>query len=960
MRTQDFFALLLPSQGLRAIGVLSPGGMIHRWFQSFTEMADYALLPRSPEVAVYHACASFGAERRTAQNAVGARSFWLDMDVGETKPYATVKQAGAALHDFCAAIGAPLPFLVFSGNGLHAYWVMERPLRAATWIEYAGKIKSLCVQHGLQADPTRTGDIASILRPVGTRNNKNGKEVRAITEGVDLLDSVQFRAIIDAAYIPTDTTVKVYSAPSANRALGVNAAFGQMLPETPKYAGQVAKQCAQMRWIRDNQQEVDEPLWYAALGVLAHCVEPDQAAVEWSEQYAGYSESETLRKLEQASKASGPTTCEKFRSLRPDGCAGCSQAVRSPIILGQLEPQVLLREATVQAESEYPFVVPVGMPEKYVRFGDGAIGYINDDGPQRIASCEVIPVALEYLPTDLGRSYTVKIMIRVPRDGWHAVFVPMSTLGELSALRSVLYGAGVAELKDTAMSKYLGEYVAALQKSLDSTAQAAHLGWQPPVDLTDANSERPFVVGTQSYTSVGNTPVVYSKGAKEYAEHFRAVGSLENWKKTVAPMGESFPHAFGVLLGFMAPLMRLSGYSGATVVFVGPAGAGKTTILSVISSIYGVPEEIMFKEASTLNSLMALIQMHNALPVTIDEIGLMSPQKLSDVLMGVSSGSGKHRLNGRSELIHSGARWSTICIASANQTITTKLDLVEKDSNARRARLLEVHLRPSALVADGRMGEVALGVQKEFGTAGIPWVEYIVNHVPQLEEAIRASSKWIRKELQIEGNADLEGQSRFWIALVAMANVVMTATEKLGLFKVQDPEGLRQWMNNTVLAALGEAQESQINPQSVLSQYVTDRASQHVALQETKGEGRTRWTINGLNVGANGIVIRSENHGTGVISHTRRLIISEADFYKWCGERQYDSGNIRRQLLEKNALLRRTNYNMMSGVANPIALPQVPTTVWSIDTTVQGLRMTAAIAEIATSAASPEAVNGSD
>ncbi len=948
MRTQDFFALVLPSQGLRAIGVLSPNGMSHRWFQSFTEMADYALLPRSPEIAVYHACASFISERRTAANAAGARSFWIDLDVGEKKPYATAKQAGAALLDFCASISIPVPFLVFSGNGLHAYWIMERPLSAVAWVNYAEKLKALCAQHGLRADPTRTADIASILRPVGTHNNKNGKEVRTVSDSFELLDSKHFRALIDTAYIPTDTTPKVYSAPSANRATGVNAAFGQIIPETAKYAAQIATKCNQMAWIRDNQQEVNEPLWYAALGVLAHCTASEAAAVEWSDQYHGYDEGDTLRKMEQAANASGPTTCDKFKSLNPDACAGCTQAVRSPIMLGQLEPQVILRQETAKAESEYPFTVPVPMPAKYVRFQDGAIGYMNDDGPQRIASCEVIPVAMEHMPSDTGRTYTVKLMIKVPRDGWHAVYAPMATLGEGSTLRAVLHGAGVSELMDGQMKKYLGEYITALQKSLESTTQAAHFGWQPSVDPSDATAERPFVLGTQAHTLAGPVPVVYSKGAKEYAENFRACGTLDAWRKLIFPLGESFPHAFGVLLGFMAPLMRLSGYSGATVVFVGKAGAGKTTILSAIASIYGAPEETMFKESSTLNSIMALTQMHNALPVTIDEIGLMPPQKLTDVLMGISSGSGKHRLNGRSELIHSGAHWSTICIGSANQTITTKLDIVEKDSNARRARLLEVHLKPSFLVENGSMERAALGVKKEFGTAGPVWVDYLVNHVGQLEASIQAASGWLKKELCLEGNAELLGQARFWIAIVAMANVVMAATEKLGLFHVPDPEGLRGWMNNTVIAAMGEAQEAQINPQTVLSQYVTDRANQHVALQEAKGEGHTRWTINGINIGANGVVIRTENYGTGVVAHTRRLIIVEADFQKWCAERQYDSGNIRRQLMDKNALQRRPNYNMMSGVANPLPLPQVPTTVWSIDTTLQGLRMSAGFTDVAT------------
>lgn len=137
---------------------------------------------------VYFACAEFETTTsRKADNALGAWGYWFDIDCGEAKAakgagYTSKKEAYAALINFIKQTNFPTPdFIVDSGNGLHVYFCSEDFITVGEWKIGAGKLKGLAKHYGLLADPTRTADIASVLRFPNTRNYKdptNPKEVK--------------------------------------------------------------------------------------------------------------------------------------------------------------------------------------------------------------------------------------------------------------------------------------------------------------------------------------------------------------------------------------------------------------------------------------------------------------------------------------------------------------------------------------------------------------------------------------------------------------------------------------------------------------------------------------------------------------------------------------------------------------------------------------------------------------
>ncbi len=152
-------------------------------------------------VDVYFALARFDTpDSRTADNAIGASEFHLDIDCGSDKAakgagYKTKKEASSALTEFCNKAGLlPPTHIVDSGNGLHVYWALDRELPKDEWQRMARKLKELTTRHGLLADPTRTADIASVLRMPGTMNWKdpsNPKPVRLmLSRGVMSADAM--------------------------------------------------------------------------------------------------------------------------------------------------------------------------------------------------------------------------------------------------------------------------------------------------------------------------------------------------------------------------------------------------------------------------------------------------------------------------------------------------------------------------------------------------------------------------------------------------------------------------------------------------------------------------------------------------------------------------------------------------------------------------------------------------
>jgi hypothetical protein len=163
---------------------------------------------------VYFAIAEYASPaNRTSNNAVCISTFIVDIDLDKTgagKGYATREEALAEFDEFCAKNNLPKSSqIVGSGSGLHVYLICRDTIEREKWQSYAAKLKASMKSAGFRADPSRTADIASVLRVPGTLNYKYSppRPVETISSSDELIELEAMLDAIDAAEVTTPVIV---------------------------------------------------------------------------------------------------------------------------------------------------------------------------------------------------------------------------------------------------------------------------------------------------------------------------------------------------------------------------------------------------------------------------------------------------------------------------------------------------------------------------------------------------------------------------------------------------------------------------------------------------------------------------------------------------------------------------------------------------------------------------------
>jgi hypothetical protein len=212
---------------------------------------------------------------------------------------------------------------------IYAFWVYVSELDPATWKLQAEAYTAAVHCHGLIIDPARTADCASILRLPGTYNRKGEPRL------------VKFVAPLVGPYpVGTPQGLLGYAPAVASKTIAARsprlaAAMGNVFETQPRFSEPIANACKQLGRLRDTHGNISEPLWYACLGLLAHCEDGEAFAHYWSSGFDGYTEQETDKKIEQwRRQTDGPPTCEYFH--KHGGAKICEtcrhwQKIKSPI-----------------------------------------------------------------------------------------------------------------------------------------------------------------------------------------------------------------------------------------------------------------------------------------------------------------------------------------------------------------------------------------------------------------------------------------------------------------------------------------------------------------------------------------------------------------------------------------------------------------------------------------------------
>jgi hypothetical protein len=332
--TAEFFSKILPSQGIVVLAEPKKKEGSAQVFWRHTKHTDTKGAAAAADLfdkagrTIYHACSTFKEDLpkkfRTQANAGWQKAFWIDADVeaGNPAKYASKKAALLDIGRVFKAIGLPMPTIVDSGYGLHAYVTLTEDTTTAIWTPLARQFKDRLTALGFKQDPSRTADSASVLRPVGTHNRKKcpARPVRLINEGQDITLE-QF-----AAALGTNVPAPITAMPEEDDDLGGGIEY------PPSSADRIIQFCPTLAHVAALQGNVPEPLWHKMIGVVKHTTEGVLRCHEWSVGHPEYSEYETQQKID--NWATGPSTCASIRQAAENKCDGCTQTCKSPVQLG--------------------------------------------------------------------------------------------------------------------------------------------------------------------------------------------------------------------------------------------------------------------------------------------------------------------------------------------------------------------------------------------------------------------------------------------------------------------------------------------------------------------------------------------------------------------------------------------------------------------------------------------------
>lgn len=148
------------------------------------------------------------------------------------------------------------------------------------------------------------------------------------------------------------------------------------------------------------------------------------------------------------------------------------------------------------------------------------------------------------------------------------------------------------------------------------------------------------------------------------------IGSLDNWRESIARMAKGNPHlAFSISAAFAGPLLELSNTQSFILHMYGDSSKGKTTIIKAACTVTGTD---VAQWRTTDNGLEALLSRYNDAMIPLDEIAQSDALHLGSIVYMLANGSGKTRMNAQAEIRRS-YTWRLIALSNGETSISTRI-----------------------------------------------------------------------------------------------------------------------------------------------------------------------------------------------------------------------------------------------------------------------------------------------
>ena len=919
MDTLSFLQRVLPTEGWYCVASFEGDNPKprHGYFDSVDKLATVVTALNGRGMNTYYSISTFKEKRRLKENVQLTKVLAIDVDCGigkngKPKPFPNASEGAKALVAFVKATGLPMPMMVSSGNGIHVYWIFDEAVAPEQWNPLAHALKAACLKHNFTPDIGVTGDSARILRPVGCVNPFGGKTATFIRDTQDV-SYAQLWTILEpyTAGSPYEPPERKQSTSKLLDALAVKHEYQPANPE------RIISGCQQIKWAVEHQDEVSEPMWYNLIGVAAFCNEPEQVAIEWSKNHPGFDQTATLNKLHHWKQgATGPTTCPKFETERPNGCKGCKfkDKIGSPARLGTQFAEVKSMAALVD-----PLAAEIPVPKPFKRTTDG-MKLVIDDTDVDVCKFDIYPVGYG---RDEGLGYeVVRFMWNRPHVGWTELALRQAHLADGSRdFPNAIADQGIVLFNKNQTGYFqmlLRSYMEELKQRRGLTNLYSSMGWK--------DNYNEFVIGNAVMRRNANGEVtseqinLAASIGRVTEDMYASKGSLQEWVNftNILQTGNLTLHKFLLGFSFGTPLLKISGLKGLILSLYGKTGGGKTLGQYMMQSIWGNPDLLHFGGKFTQNGLFSRLALHGNTPMTVDELTMMNNEEAGDLLYWTSQGRDKARLNRNSEE-RAIKEWATTLTASTNESLHSKLFAHGHATDAQLARLIEFNVHPHPLfIKNTQVGrQIHAFLMSNYGLAG---PEFMKRIMAMGAPAVKGMLEHAIAEFPKKYGVQFSGEDRFIEAGLVLADLGNQLAKEWGLV-LFDYEDATAWAVEEIKGMKSVAEGNKSDAFDTLGEFINEHMDRMVSVSHTDGQKPMRDNTRPY---IDEVVIRYDFYRKNFTDpyHGGTVLIERTAIRKWLSRRGIDFKGFMREFEEEGIVATPKSQKAYFGKDIGLKIPQ--------------------------------------
>lgn len=752
----------------------------------------------------------FVTAHRHASKALQLKAIWLDVDVkAAPKGYPTLKEAIEAINDFVIAAQLPPPTaLVFSGGGVHVYWISDKPLTPAEWRPYAEGLKAEAIRLGLRCDAGLTADAARILRVPGTFNNKIPGKPRVVRLAHlaphdyafamepklgRLTTIVQLPA---ASTFTAAVTMPAFELPAAFAGAKMAAAFAVLDPQgdnvssdigrksgdLPLDMAEVFKGCVHFQdSFTSHGKSQSQGLWMLT-GLASTWFEGGrQIFHSLSKGYPSYDPTETDamfdRKLvERKANDLGWPSCHAFEG-EGARCKACPfyQKIRSPLHLAE-------RVAPPQPVATLlPPPADLGLPEGFTLNEKGYIcEVVTKQMSNGVSIDEYLPLFLCKVKNFRAQAGDRRLMFEtsLDRGKWGSVSISeaLDLINEMTIIKALrLHGV---KPNVNCPPKRIIHFMTSFMERLDEAKerqQTVPFGWLRKSE--GGSLPIGFAYGGRVIMADGTErPAGYSDHQLE--SFYKPKGDPDAWWELLHMVTKQHHPALEAIIAssFAAPLQFATGlYNGVFCAWSNGSGAHKSTSIAVGAAVWGSPKLTKERPLSSQKGVIRKLGYLKSLPVYWDEINSESKMDEVQAILGsLTEGGGGSKLK-QDRTFYDFEEWQTLMQVGANKSLMQNILRTVKGTDAGLQRVFEylVEKRPDTEKAH-EMDRLINALDYNYGHMGMEYSALLGRDIARVDALVKDTLD------KFAVAVDMKSEERFRCAMASTTYAGATLANELG------------------------------------------------------------------------------------------------------------------------------------------------------------------------------------